>query len=96
VIPDPDLNYYKNFYSKSNNNQTGINDPALDSLLVEARETVSGAQRTVLYLKAQKMLAKVLPQIPLYVTPVVVINSTKLKSFSPLLNSGYSIDQASL
>lgn len=96
TIPDPDINYYKNFYSQSNNNQTGINDPALDSLLIEARQTVSGAQRTVLYLQAQKLLAKLLPQIPLFDQPVVVISTKKLKNFNVEANSGYSFVGSSL
>jgi len=96
TIPDPDINYYKNFYSQSNNNQTGISDPALDSLLIEARQTVSGAQRTVLYLQAQKLLVKLLPQIPLFDQPVVVISTKKLKHFNMLANSGYSFLGSSL
>jgi ABC-type transport system substrate-binding protein len=96
TIPDPDLNYYKNFFSTSNNNQTGLSDPALDSLLVEARETVSDAQRTALYLQAQKILAKDLPQIPLVDQPVVVISTKKLKDFNVLLSSGYSYIGSSL
>jgi peptide/nickel transport system substrate-binding protein len=96
TIPDPDLNYYKNFYSASNNNQTGIDDPALDNLLIEARETVSDAQRAVLYLQAQKLLAKDLPQIPLFAQPVVVISTKQLKNFSVQLSSGYTFVGSSL
>lgn len=65
-FPDPDDMYYRNFDSTSAGNQVGLNDPVVDQLTIDARETVSAAQRKALYTRAQSQLAQDLPLVALF------------------------------
>lgn len=64
-FPDPDDMYYRNFDSTSAGNQVGLNDPLIDSVTTQARETVSAPQRKALYARVQMQLAQDLPLIAL-------------------------------
>lgn len=82
TFPDPDAMYFRNFYSKSANNQVGLNDPVFDRLVTEGRETASQAQRRVLYKQAEIRLAdKDIPMVPLFDQSVNIFVSKKLVDF---------------
>jgi peptide/nickel transport system substrate-binding protein len=48
---DPDQNIFSDWYPQAGLNYTGVNNPALTSLLLQARESTSTAQRHALYTK---------------------------------------------
>lgn len=89
AFPDPDTLYYRNFYSKSNNNQTGLDDPQLDKLLIEAQSAVQNSVRKKLYAEAQERLTGAngdFPQIPLYTPRPQAIVGQRLQA-SPVFPS---------
>lgn len=86
-LSDPDFMYYRNFCSCSNQNQEAYSDPAFDNLVNAARETFSEPQRKVLYEKAQLILAKDLPVIPLFATPTIYIVNNRVHNFPAVFTS---------
>ena len=60
-------------------NDTGINNAQLDSDFDNGRTTVNLAQRTHYYKDAEKILASMIPEIPLYQQVTVDSYSTKLQ-----------------
>ena len=57
-FPDPDVQMFANFYSKSPLNLAGFSDPELDRLLEHARVTPDRAQRTEDYCAVSRILNK--------------------------------------
>ena len=57
---------------------TGINDPTLDTALENARYAVNLSDRAKFYMQAEEILAKQLPEIPLYQQVTVDSYTTKL------------------
>jgi peptide/nickel transport system substrate-binding protein len=53
---DPDQNIFSDWYPQSALNYTGAQYPALDSLLVQARESTSDSQRKSLYAQAVQLM----------------------------------------
>ena len=53
---DPDQNMFSDWYPGAGLNYTGANYPALDSLLVQARESTSTAQRHALYTRIVQLM----------------------------------------
>lgn len=80
-FPDPDTVFYKKMYSTSTNNQTGVDDPVLDNLILQARETVSRPQRKALYEQVQERLAIDLPEILFYAVPQYFFLAKHLQGF---------------
>ena len=81
MLPDPDFNYYRNFFSLSNENQDGYSDPAFDRLAIEARQTFSVPQRRRLYEQAEAVLATDMPIAPLLATPVIYVVNKRVHDF---------------
>ncbi|HEX3605072.1 MAG TPA: peptide ABC transporter substrate-binding protein [Candidatus Dormibacteraeota bacterium] len=65
-------------------NSTGEDNPEVDSLFNQARSTVDLSQRTKAYKSAEALLAKDLPEIPLY--QQVVVNSETSRLHGVQLN----------
>lgn len=55
-FPDPDVQMFANFYSKSFLNLAGFSDPALDKALENARLTPDEAKRTEYYCEASRII----------------------------------------
>lgn len=53
---DPDQNIFSDWYPQAALNYTGAQDPALDNLLLQARESTSDAQRKSLYTQAVQLM----------------------------------------
>ena len=62
---------------------TGENNPGVDNLFDQARSTVDLAQRAKAYKQAEGLLAKDLPEIPLYQQVVVNSLTTRLHGVQP-------------
>ncbi|MEA2618681.1 MAG: peptide/nickel transport system substrate-binding protein [Chloroflexota bacterium] len=62
---------------------TGENNPGVDNLFDQARSTVDLAQRAKAYKQAEGLLAKDLPEIPLYQQVVVNSETTRLHGVQP-------------
>lgn len=63
--PDP-LNFLELFYSASENNITGYDNPAFDAILNRSRNEPDRARRRALLCAAEKALLTDLPFVPLY------------------------------
>jgi 4-phytase/acid phosphatase/peptide/nickel transport system substrate-binding protein len=57
-FPDPDVQMFANFYSKSPLNLASFSDPDLDKALEAARTTADEAQRTEHYCEASRIINK--------------------------------------
>jgi 4-phytase/acid phosphatase/peptide/nickel transport system substrate-binding protein len=57
-FPDPDVQMFANFYSKSPLNLANFSDPELDKALEGARVTPDEAKRTEFYCEAQRIINK--------------------------------------
>ena len=80
-----DLNQIPSAANNGNGqNSTGEDNPEVDSLFNQARSTVDLTQRTKAYKSAEALLAKDLPEIPLY--QQVVVNSETSKLHGVQLN----------
>lgn len=67
-IPDPDTFLRALFYSRSSTNYFGFRNHEVDSLLDRARDSVDPDQRMAAYRRAEEMILKAAPFVPLYHT----------------------------
>jgi peptide/nickel transport system substrate-binding protein len=65
-IPDPDNFLYLLFYSKSPRNYTGYASPAVDALLLTARNERDEQRRVDLYRKAEQLVLDDAPVLPVW------------------------------
>lgn len=61
-------------------NSSGLRNAQLDSLVQEARETTNATLRSSLYSKAQELLVKLAPAIPLYIRPDLVTYTKSVRN----------------
>ncbi len=75
-IPDPDVFLYGTFAdSESEFNRSGYSDIELTKLLEEARKILDRGTREKMYFRAQEIIARDCPWIPLYnMNDIVVVN----------------------
>lgn len=79
-IPDPDVFLYGTFaYSRSEFNRSGYSDTELTELLEEARKTIDAEKREAMYFRAQEIIARDCPWIPLYNMNDIAVISRKIK-----------------
>ncbi len=79
-IPDPDVFLYGTFaYEKSEFNRSGYSDPELTKLLEDARKTIDTGKREKMYFRAQEIIARDCPWIPLYNMNDIVVANTSIK-----------------
>jgi len=64
--PDPDGLLYILFHKNGYANTTGYDNPRVNELLEQARETYDQAARKVIYAEVQEILAKEIPMMPLF------------------------------
>lgn len=85
-VSDPDI-YHSLFHSSMmpprGNNRGGYVDPATDRLAERGRRTLDPQRRRQAYVALQQRLADLLPIIPLWWTPTVVVQSRRLQGFVP-------------
>ncbi len=80
-IPDPDVFLYGTFAdAKSEFNRSGYSDPELTKLLEDARKTVDVQKREKMYFRAQEIIARDRPWIPLYNMNDIVVVNRKIKN----------------
>lgn len=81
---DPDQHLFRYFDSRGLFNFSQYpSTPTLDRLLLEGRETIDPARRSIIYSQACQILADQVPWIPLYWLPGLVAMATKVKGFLP-------------
>ncbi|MEN8222309.1 MAG: ABC transporter substrate-binding protein [Acidobacteriota bacterium] len=80
-IPDPDVFLYGTFADPSSEfNRSGYSDTELTKLLNDARKSIDTEKREKMYFRAQEIIARDCPWIPLYsINDIVVING-KIKN----------------
>ncbi|MGH7319466.1 MAG: ABC transporter substrate-binding protein [Candidatus Rokuibacteriota bacterium] len=65
-VPDPENFLHKLFYSQSSRNYTGYANPAVDSLLLQARDQTDPMRRVELYRRAEELILEDAPIIPVW------------------------------
>jgi len=79
-IPDPDVFLYGTFADeRSEFNRSGYSDPELTALLENARKTMDLSKRKKMYFRAQEIIARDTPWIPLYSLNDMVVANEKIK-----------------
>ncbi|MCK4836826.1 MAG: hypothetical protein KAT17_09320, partial [Candidatus Aminicenantes bacterium] len=79
--PDPDLFLFPHFSLKKGNfNRSFYNNPVLVEILEKARETFSWPERKKLYLKAQEIIHRDVPCVPLFHLYIVKAFNSKIKN----------------
>ncbi len=80
-FPDPDVFLFETFADrKSEFNRSGYFDPELTDLLVRARETIDTGKREKMYFRAQEIIARDCPWIPLYNVNDILVYNKKVKN----------------
>jgi len=80
-IPDPDVYLYHTFTLKRGHlNRTGYNNPELTDLIEKARKTVDINKRRSLYFRAQEIIHRDIPTIPLYNLNDLLIFNKRIKN----------------
>ena len=80
-IPDPDSFLYSTLTMKKGNlNQSFYNNPEFTGILEEAQKTVNRKKREKLYFRAQEILHRDLPWIPLYNSNNLIIYNKKVRN----------------
>ncbi|MEN8153832.1 MAG: ABC transporter substrate-binding protein [Acidobacteriota bacterium] len=80
-IPDPDVFLYNTFTLKKGHlNRTGYNNPELTKIIDKARSTVDMDKRKSLYFKAQEIIYRDIPLIPLFNLNDLFIYNKKVKN----------------
>src|SRR5215510_276139 len=89
---DPDLSMYPLFFSKNTPlpNRSNYNNPEVDQLLVQARQTSDRARRIELYRKAQRLIVEDAPMVFVDHEVQVVATRANVKGFR-LHPSGFDL-----
>ena len=61
-VPDPENFLFKLFHSQSPRNYFGYANPAVDGLLLRARDEAGPAQRVELYRRAEELIVRTTPR----------------------------------
>lgn len=79
-IPDPDVFLFGTFADKNSEfNRSGYSDPELTRLLTEARKTINRDKREKMYFRAQEIIARDCPWIPLFNMSYILVYNKKIK-----------------
>lgn len=85
--PDPDVMFYRYWYSKGNlNNVAAYSSPDIDNLLLQGRTTSDPDKRKPIYDQIQQKLTQAAPWVWLYVGYEYRIMQPYVKGFTPLPN----------
>lgn len=80
-IPDPDVYLYQTFTLKRGHlNRTGYNNPELTKIIDDARKTIDVNKRKLLYFRAQEIIHRDIPTIPLYNLNDLLIFNKRVKN----------------
>lgn len=79
--PDPDIYLFPNFTMKNgNSNWAGYSDPKLTTLLVNGRETLEENKRIQFYKRAQEIIYRDVPSIPLMHMKYLTVQHHSIKN----------------
>lgn len=79
-FPDPDVFLFDTFADRNSEfNRSGYSDPELTRLLTRARATIDTSKREKMYFRAQEIIARDCPWIPLYNINDILVYNKKVK-----------------
>lgn len=86
--PDPEAYNYNMFYSKSNSNYFGYNDPKLDKMYEAQHTEVDLQKRVQMWRELQQYMAETVPAIFPYASPprYEIVNK-RIQNYSILSNN---------
>jgi peptide/nickel transport system substrate-binding protein len=93
-FPDPDIQMFANFYSKSPVNLANYSNPELDKLLEEARVTPDEAKRTEAYCAISRLLNKEATWMWFFQNTYYAMTKTKVKGIPKLYGGVIDVSDA--